>query len=52
MITLHTYARSKRQLHAIMTMLLFAPLAKARHVKENIKRLELSDGQAYDLSIV
>jgi len=34
-ITLH--AGSKRALYAAMTMLLFAPLAKDRHVTENYK---------------
>jgi len=33
MIMLHNYAGSKRTLYAILTML-FAPLAKARHVIE------------------
>jgi hypothetical protein len=37
MITLHNYAGRKRALYAITTTLLFAPLAKARHVIENIK---------------
>jgi hypothetical protein len=33
---LHNYAGSKQALYTIMTMLLVAPLAKARHVIENI----------------
>jgi len=41
MVTLHNYAGSKRELHAIMKMLLFAPLAKARHVIENINESKL-----------
>jgi len=32
MITLHKYAQSKRALYAIMTMLFFALLDKARRV--------------------
>jgi len=35
MITLHTYAGNKQASYAIMTMLLFALLVKARHVIEN-----------------
>jgi len=41
MITLHIYARSKQSLYVIMKMLIFAPLAKARHVIENINDLNL-----------
>jgi hypothetical protein len=52
MITLHSYAGSKRALYSVMTMLLFAPLAKARHVIENINDSNLvAVGHTIDPSI-
>jgi hypothetical protein len=36
MISLHNYAGSKQSLYAIMSVLLFTVLAKARHIIENI----------------
>jgi len=42
MITLHTYAGSKRALYAIMTMLLFVPLDKARHFTVTINDSNLA----------
>jgi hypothetical protein len=37
MISLHNYAGSKQSLYAIMKLLIFALLAKARHVIESVK---------------